>query len=255
MSPARAAGRGRRPVAALFGIACHGSFVVAVLAMGLGLATGMRSGQGRLTGAPALLADALLLVQFPALHSLLLSRPGRRLLGAAAPAGFGSVLAPTTFALVAGLQIGATFVLWSPSGVVLWQPGGAALALHWAAFAGAWIFLVKALADAGLGLQTGWIGWTALWKGTRPVYPDLPERGTFALCRQPIYLGFSLVLWSGPSWTPDHLAVAIAWSLYCVVGPLHKERRFLAVHGDRFRAYRARVPYLLPRRLFPGSFA
>lgn len=241
--------RPRRVVAALYAAACHGGFLFAVAAMGLGLATGMQSGVGRLTGPTAVAGDALLLVQFPVLHSVLLTRRGRRWLGALAPRSLGPTLAPTAFAILAALQLGATFVLWSPSHTVLWRPAGTALVLHSIAFAGAWLFLVKALVDAGLGLQTGWIGWVAAWKGTRPVYPDLPERGLFAVCRQPIYLGFALILWTGPTWTPDHLAIAIAWSLYCIVGPLHKERRFLAIYGDRFRAYRERVPYLVPGSL------
>lgn len=235
-----------RALALLYGVACHGSFVAAVTALGIGLATGMQRGAGPLRGNAALLADGLLLLQFPLLHSLLLTVRGRTWLARLAPRDLGRTLAPTTFALVAALQLVATFVLWSPSGTVLWQPRGTALVLHSIAFAGAWAFLGKALCDAGLGLQTGWIGWTAAWHDARPRYPDLPERGAFALCRQPIYLGFALLLWTAPTWTPDRLAIALAWSTYCAVGPLHKERRFLALHGERFRAYRQRVPYLFP---------
>jgi protein-S-isoprenylcysteine O-methyltransferase Ste14 len=237
----------RRLVAILYGAACHGTFLVAVSAMTVGLFCGLSSGLGRLQGPQAILANSLLVLQFPLLHSWLLTRPGRRALAACAPARLGSTLTPTAFAFCAALQIGATFLLWSPSHIVLWAPSGAAFALHLAAFVAAWAFLGKALFDAGLGLQTGSIGWIAAWKGVRPNFPPLPERGLFAACRQPIYLGFALVLWTGPTWTPDHLALALAWSLYCLVGPLHKERRFLATYGEDFQRYRARTPYLLPR--------
>jgi protein-S-isoprenylcysteine O-methyltransferase Ste14 len=199
---------------------------------------------GRLHGAAAWIANALLLAQFPLLHSWLLTARGRRVLARLVP--HGPTLAPTVFATVAAWQILATFLLWSPSHVVLWEATGAARAAFAVAFALSWVFLGKALFDAGLGLQTGSIGWMALWRGERPRYPGMPERGLFAACRQPIYLGFALLLWTGPVWTRDHLVLAVAWSAYCALGPLFKEERFARIHGAAFEAYRARTRYLLP---------
>lgn len=43
-------------------------------------------------------------------------------------------------------------------------------------------------------------------------------------------------------------ALAVAFTVYCVLAPLHKERRLLRIHGNRFAAYRRRVPYWLPFR-------
>lgn len=237
----------RRAVALGYGVLCHGLFLVAVTLMTCGLATGMQSGFGRLRGGAAVAANTLLLLQFPIVHSLLLTRRGMRSLGRLAPSDVARSMAPTTYAFLAALQIATTFACWSPSGVVLWRPEGVAFAVHLLAFAAAWAFLGKALLDAGLGLQTGWIGWTSVWKGHLPRYPGLPERGLFSCIRQPIYVGFALVLWTGPRWTPDHLAIAIVWSAYCAIGPLHKERRFAALYGEDFEAYRRRVPYLLPK--------
>ena len=237
----------RRALALAYGAMCHGSFLIAVALMAVGLFTGMRSGVGPFTGIWAVLANGFLVAQFPIAHSLLLTKRGMKSIGALAPAELRRSLAPTTYALIAALQIAATFGFWSPSNVVLWQPTGLAHDVHLAAFIAAWIFLAKALFDAGLGLQTGWIGWTSAWQGRSPRYPSLPQTGLFARCRQPIYLGFALVLWTGPAWTPDHLAIAIAWGTYCAVGPLHKERRFAAIYSEDFEAYRRRVPYLIPR--------
>ena len=39
----------------------------------------------------------------------------------------------------------------------------------------AWLFLGKALLDGGLGLQTGWIGWSAVWRGRRLQFPPLAQ--------------------------------------------------------------------------------
>jgi protein-S-isoprenylcysteine O-methyltransferase Ste14 len=96
-------------------------------------------------------------------------------------------------------------------------------------------------------LQTGAAGWWALLRGRKVDYGDMPTRGLFAACRQPIYLGFALVLWTAPTWTPDWLLLAVGWSLYCVVGPRRKEARWQRQFGERFLSYRQSVPYLLPR--------
>lgn len=76
-------------------------------------------------------------------------------------------------------------------------------------------------------------------------FPPLAQRGLFAVCRQPIYLGFALTLWTGPIWTPDRLLLATIWSSYCVLGPLHEERRYLRLHGEAFARYQQRMPYML----------
>ena len=75
----------------------------------------------------------------------------------------------------------------------------------------------------------------------------MPTHGLFARCRQPIYLGFALVLWTAPVWSLDWLCLTVGWSVYCVVGPRLKEARWARLHGARFTEYQATVPYLLPR--------
>jgi protein-S-isoprenylcysteine O-methyltransferase Ste14 len=228
------------------GAACHLAFAGAVGLMGIAVATGMQSGCGALPAPFGLAANVALLVQFPLLHSWLLSREGRRVLSRVVPGRRGAILAPTSYAVIASLQLAALFGLWTPSGQVWWQPIGAAWALAWTAFAGSWLFLLRAIADAGPGLQTGLVGWWALLRGRSPDFGPMPTRGLFRHCRQPIYLGFLLVLWTGPTWSPDHLLVALALTPYCILGPLWKERRFHAIHGEAFAAYRQRVPYFLP---------
>lgn len=230
------------------GTVCHASFAAGVAAMAMGLWSGLTTGRGALHGTAATVANTALLVQFPLLHSGLLTRRGRAWLARLAPAPYGRDLTSTTYATIASLQVLAVFALWTPSGVVWWRPESTAVLVACAAaFACAWLFLLRALHDGHLALQTGLLGWWAVWRGRRPDYGPLPERGTFALCRQPIYLGFALTLWTGPVWTPDRLALAVAWTTYCALGPLHKERRFAAIHGARFEAYRRRTPYLVPR--------
>ncbi|MCV7178180.1 methyltransferase family protein [Mycolicibacterium sphagni] len=140
----------------------------------------------------------------------------------------------------------ALFALWSPSGTIWWQAHGPALVVLDVLYACAWLLLGKAMYDAGLSVQIGTLGWIALLRGRRPVYPSMPTTGLFRLVRQPIYVAFTLTVWTVPTWTPDQLVVALIFTAYCLVGPLFKEARFRRVFGAVFIAYARSVPYWLP---------
>jgi protein-S-isoprenylcysteine O-methyltransferase Ste14 len=239
----------RRFIAVLYGGLSHSLFVVAIGLMLVQLYSGLLSGwDSHLAPRHRIGIDLLLLVQFPLIHSWLLARKGRRWLLRLAPNTFASDLSTTTFAAVASLQILLAFGLWVPSGIVWWQPRGATLVAQTVLYAAAWLFLIKALWDAGLGLQTGALGWRAVFRGRRPEYGSFPRKGLFRHVRQPVYLGFILVLWTGPVWTPDHLLIALVWTTYCLVGARLKERRYSRLYAEEFDGYRSLVPYLLPGR-------
>jgi protein-S-isoprenylcysteine O-methyltransferase Ste14 len=244
----------RVALALLWGALCHGAFALGGAAMFLNLWHGMRLGQGTVPQPWAWAANLALLAQFPLAHSLLLTPGGQRLLARLAPA-HGRTLATTTYALIASLQLLALFALWTPSGVVWWRAEGWALYAMSALYLCAWGFLTKASFDAGPTVQSGLLGWWSLLRGRRPVFPPMPERGLFRPTRQPIYLGFALTLWTVPVLTPDHALLAVAYTAYCLLGPLHKERRFARLFGPAWAAYRARTPYWLPRPRRPAAHA
>mgnify|MGYP000904109709 FL=1 len=223
------------------------AFGGAVAAMAVSLATGLQVGLGSVDGGLAIVANLLLVAQFPLLHSWLLGARGRHVVARLSPFGHGRTLASSTYALITSLQLLLVFGLWTPSGIVWHTPTGWLGAAQWIAFVLAWAFLGKAMHDAGLGLQTGAAGWLALWRRHPVDYGGMPTDGLFRACRQPIYLGFGLVLLTAPTWSLDWLLLAGGWLLYCVLGPLHKEARWLRHHGSKFAAYKATVPYLLPR--------
>jgi methanethiol S-methyltransferase len=251
------ASRWQAAVALLHGAACHAAFVLGVGTMMVAMFFGMSRSLGSLEPPFSLIANAVLLAQFPLAHSFLLTRAGRSLLARLAPEGTGTTLAPTTYVTIASLQILALFALWSPSGTIWWRAEGGSLAALSLLYACAWFLLGKAMLDAGLALQTGSLGWVALLRNRKPVYPKMPERGLFRLTRQPIYVAFALTLWTVPTWTPDQLAVAVTFTLYCLVGPLFKEARFKRIYGAAFETYAERVPYWLPwpRRVRAGQVA
>ena len=238
----------RAAFAIVYGLITHLTFVCAVVLMVTALYQGLRTGLGHLHGWQGALADTLLIVQYPVIHSFFLGARGRRLMARLFPDDLGKDLATTTFALIASIQVIATFALWSPSGVMLFEATGKTLWVFRVLFAFSWLFLGKAMLDAGLGLQTGYIGWRAVSRGNRPAYKKFPTHGLFRMVRQPVYLGFALTLWTTPAYTLDGVLLAIVWTIYCFAGPLLKEARYLNWHGNAYAQYRAAVPYIFPWR-------
>jgi methanethiol S-methyltransferase len=240
-------GRSRIVQALGMGLLCHAVFGLAGLAMVTAMFLGMTIGLGSVPWPWAAIANAVLILQFPIAHSFFLTKTGNRWLARLVPGEHGKTLATTTYATIASVQLMALFMLWTPSGVVWWRADGAAFFILCAAYAASWAILAKASYDAGAEVQSGALGWLSLLQNRRPVFPDMPTTGLFRVIRHPIYAGFILTLWTVPVWTPDQLAVAISFTAYCLAAPILKERRFARLYGQRFTAYRAHVPYVVPR--------
>ena len=239
-------GRRRIALAFAYGVVCHTLFAAAVIAMIGAMFFGMSASLGALPAPWSYAANAALLLQFPLVHSVLLTRRGGKRLGRLAPAPHGKTLATTTYAIVASVQLLFLFALWTPSGVIWWRAEGAAFAVICAAYAASWLLLIKASYDAGAEVQSGALGWMSLAQDKTPEFPDMPTSGLFRIIRQPIYVSFALTTWTVPVWTPDQLAVAVTLSAYCLLAPVLKERRFARRYGARFEAYRATTPYAVP---------
>ena len=118
------AGRARIALSFAYGLVCHTIFALAVVAMIVAMFFGMSESFGRVPTPWAYIANAALVLQFPLIHSILLSAKGRRLLDRLAPAPHGRTLATTTYAIIASVQLLALFALWTPSGVIWWQAEG-----------------------------------------------------------------------------------------------------------------------------------
>jgi protein-S-isoprenylcysteine O-methyltransferase Ste14 len=241
-----APGVGRIVLALSMGTLTHLAFAAGVLAMIGAMFFGMSESLGRVPQPWAWAANAALIVQFPLVHSALLTKRGGRVLARLVPGPHGGTLATTTYALIASLQLLALFAFWTPSGIVWWRAEGAAFWVICTAYAGAWLLLLKASFDAGAEVQSGALGWMSLMARKAPRFPDMPTLGLFRIIRQPIYVAFALTLWTVPVWTPDQLLLAVSYTAYCLIAPRLKERRFAARFGDRFARYRAAVPYALP---------
>lgn len=240
-------GRRRIVLAFTYGIVCHTIFAAAVFAMIVAMFHGMSLSFGRVPDPWSVLANALLVLQFPLVHSWLLSKRGAAVLRRMGPADHAVTLSTTTYAIVASVQLLALFALWTPSGVIWWRAEGGVFWIICAAYAASWLLLIKASFDAGAEVQSGALGWMSLVQNIKPTFPDMPTTGLFAIIRQPIYVSFALTLWTVPVWTPDQLALAVTLTAYCLAAPKLKERRFARRYGDRFEHYQKNVPYVVPR--------
>jgi protein-S-isoprenylcysteine O-methyltransferase Ste14 len=238
---------GRRiALAFAYGVVCHVIFALAVAAMILAMFFGMSESLGRVPAPWSYLANLFLVLQFPVVHSLLLSDRGRKALQWLAPRDVAGTLGTTTFAIVASVQLFLLFAFWTPSGVVWWRAEGTMFYIICTAYTLSWLLLIKASYDAGAEVQSGALGWMSLAQDKAPVFPDMPTDGLFRLIRQPIYVSFALTLWTVPVWTPDQLALATVLTTYCLAAPRLKEKRFARRYGARFQRYRDAVPYAFP---------
>ena len=133
-----------------------------------------------------------------------------------------------------------------------------------------WLGFVKMLPDApGYAWPSGWHLWgrgvqvlgaaLLIWSlavidgrlflGLKP-WPEAAEpvvaRGPYAWVRHPLYLGALFVLWGDPVKSRNELHLALAASLYLLIGAWLEERRMLRTN-PAYRHYRARTPMWIPR--------
>ena len=235
----------KRFVALAFGVATHLLFLAAVTVMFVGLYSGMLQPGGHFSWG-RLVWDLALLLNFPVIHSLLLTKVGRKIMTIGGRSKTAGHLSTTTFVLFSSLQLLLVFLCWKSTNLVIWHAPPFARDVAALAFIGSWLMLGKSMWDSDLTLQTGLKGWLAVFRGNRPEYRGFSRSGLYRFCRQPIYLSFLLILLTGPYWTVDRLLIAAVWGSYCYLGALAKERRFARVFGDEFLSYQKEVPFFFP---------
>jgi len=192
--------------------------------------------------------NTFLLAFFVLGHSFLLTNNGRPILQRLAPSSIAKQMETTSFATLSSLMLLATFFFWQPYNLgTLYLPSFFHHLMS-IVYVFSWILLGYSMICAGLGVQIGYIGWLSVFKNKKPIFGSFPTKGLFGITRNPIYLSFFLILWSGPVWTFDHLEIALVWSLYCILGPKLKEKRYLMRYGDPYIKYKEKTPYFIPKR-------
>jgi protein-S-isoprenylcysteine O-methyltransferase Ste14 len=95
-----------------------------------------------------------------------------------------------------------------------------------------------------VGLRQAWRYLQGKDEMTLP--PKLVTSGTYAVVRHPLYFFSMLVLWFSPVMTLNSFAFNLLASAYFWAGSRVEERRLAAYFGERYAAYRERVPGLFP---------
>jgi len=233
-------------IAFLYGLLCHVIFTGSVVTMLVAMFFGMSQSFGKIPAPYSYFFNLLLLLQFPIVHSFLLSSLGKKYLLYFSPKQYSKTLAPTIFALLASIQLFLLFFCWTPTQILIWEASGISYYLMCMLYSLSWLLLIWASIDAGAELQSGALGWMSLAQNKAPKFPDLPTFGLFKFIRQPIYASFALTTWTTPNWTLDQLLIAVVFTVYCVIAPIFKERRLEKRFGDKFTDYKSQVPYMVP---------
>jgi protein-S-isoprenylcysteine O-methyltransferase Ste14 len=153
----------------------------------------------------------------------------------------------SVYVLLASLMLMLMFWQWRPIDALVWHATSTiGQAIGWSVFA------------LGFGLvllSTFLIDHFELF-GLKQVFRQLLDRAepkpgfvtpfVYKLVRHPLYLGFILAFWSGPSMTVGHLLFAAAMSSYILVAIRLEERDLVRSLGQSYESYRQRVPMLVP---------
>jgi methanethiol S-methyltransferase len=110
------------------------------------------------------------------------------------------------------------------------------------------VILVVALWSYDLGRLLGWTQIRNHRAGIEePEDEPLNLTGFHAYVRHPVYTGAYLILW-GRVQDDLGLATAIWGTVYLAIGTMFEERRLLALYGEAYENYRAKVPAVIPWR-------
>jgi methanethiol S-methyltransferase len=191
----------------------------------------------------AALANIGLLLLFGAQHSIMARRSFKRGWSAIVP----KTVERSTFVLATTIVLVLLYYYWTPMPAIVWEVQSplwstALTALFVAGFAVVLLstFLIDHFELFGLAQV-----WRA-FNGKAEAAPVFRTPMLYKSVRHPLYLGFLIAFWATPTMTAGHLLFAAIWTGYIFVAIGYEERDLVALFGDKYRQYMARVPMIIP---------
>jgi len=197
---------------------------------------------GAILGSMAI--DGLLLVVFAVQHSLMARPAFKRWWTRIVP----SPIERSTYVLASSLALILLFAAWRPLPAAVWTiESSPARELLFGLYVAGWAIVVLSTFMINhyelFGLKQ------ALARRPGAKAPaTLTARYLYRFVRHPIMLGFLIAFWATPMMSQGHLLFAVVMTGYIMAGTTFEERDLIALFGDRYRDYRARVPGLVPWR-------
>lgn len=191
----------------------------------------------------ALLINVGLMVLWGVPHSLMARQGFKRWWTRIVP----KAMERSIYMLQAGLLMALLIWQWRPMPGVIWQVEGLAeRTLIWALFGLGWViaFIATVLINHFelTGLQQSW----AYLRKKEAVAPNFRTPLLYKVVRHPMQLGVLIAFWAAPTMTVGRLVFALGMTAYIVIGLRFEERDLLRRFGERYRAYQATTPMLIP---------
>jgi protein-S-isoprenylcysteine O-methyltransferase Ste14 len=182
----------------------------------------------------ALTIDAGLLLIFALPHSLMARSSFKK----AFLSLFPEAALRSTYVLVAGLSLTFLMWQWQPIETQVWDIESALLSYSlYAVAAAGWLLAAIGYYSIGhlelFGLQQAF----ACFRGVSQPPGDLVATGIYRYLRNPMYVGFTIGIWSTPLMTAGHLLLSVGMTLYLLIGIRYEKRDLAAAFGDRYLAY------------------
>ena len=153
----------------------------------------------------------------------------------------------STCVLATGAAWALIIWLWQPLPAVVWSVETPVLQyMLWALFAFGWAFLVVS-SFAIIHFDLFGLRQVYFYLRNRP-YTHVPyvRKWIYCFVRHPLMTGVLIGIWATPHMSRGHLLMAIALTVYIVIGVKYEERDLIRTFGEDYLKYRAEVGAFFP---------
>ncbi|MEK9970082.1 MAG: isoprenylcysteine carboxylmethyltransferase family protein [Ferrovibrio sp.] len=187
--------------------------------------------------------DLGLIALFGLQHSVMARQGFKRRLGAVVPA----YLERAVYVFVTCLPLALLVLCWQPLPATIWHStDDFVVTLLWVLYGIGWLMVVASTHMIDHFELFGLAQPLRHWRGRAAPVNEFRTPYLYRHMRHPLYFSMLIAFWATPQMSLGHLLFAAGMTAYILVGIAFEERDLVATFGERYRAYRARVPALIP---------